>query len=502
MSKKIILTSFAALEAKYGEGGTARIRNALSAVISADSLRGLETTIIDLSDPREMKKVGGRAAVDPKDPKSFKEAVDSAYRHRVPDYILLLGAPDIIPHIDLVNPAPDDGDPLSPGDLPYACEAPYSTRAADFIGPSRVVGRLPDIAGVKDPGYLLGLLDVAANWKSRDAGEFRHYLGISAAVWKGSTALSLENTFGPGAEANLVPPKDREWPPSTLAAPMHFINCHGASVDPRYFGQLGYSYPVAHDAAWISGKLAEGTVASVECCYGAQLYDPAPLHSRQAGIANTYLGNRAYAFFGSTTIAYGPAEGNGSADLICQYFLQRVLKGTSVGRAALEARQQFAQGAASLDPYDLKTLAQMNLLGDPSIHPVKRSAPRGLMSPKNVKGAAEGMDDVLAARAERRRQLFTRGLSIIRTQASAGAEKKGKLSSSLETAIRRLAEESGIGRAPVHTYEISRPAMPRAPGAKGLAAVSGLIQRESRYHVAVGKRQENEMTQPQYTAPS
>src|SRR5713101_7104466 len=62
-----------------------------------------------------------------------------------PQYIVLLGAVDVIPHQDLQNPAynpgrpDDDPDQIVPSDLPYACAAPYSQNAADFIAPARVV---------------------------------------------------------------------------------------------------------------------------------------------------------------------------------------------------------------------------------------------------------------------------------------------------------------------------------------------------------------------------
>ena len=125
-------------------------------------------------------------------------------------------------------------------------------------------------------------------------------------------------------------------------------------------------------AAIVESKIARGTVAAMECCYGAELYEPDD--GVHPGIANTYLQSGAYGYLGSTTIAYGPAKGNGSADLICQYFLKSVCDGASLGRAALEARQKFASQSAELDPIDLKTLAQFVLLGDPSIHPVKSAS--------------------------------------------------------------------------------------------------------------------------------
>ena len=64
-----------------------------------------------------------------------------------------------------------------------------------------------------------------------------------------------------------------------------------------------------------------------------------------------------------------------------QYFLLAILEGASLG-ARTVARQKFVQQTAELDPIDLKTLAQFNLLGDPSIHPAviasATSVPKGV----------------------------------------------------------------------------------------------------------------------------
>ena len=54
-------------------------------------------------------------------------------------YLMLLGSIDVIPHQDLRNPVYADDkedDPRAWGDLPYACEAPYSKDVADFVGDS------------------------------------------------------------------------------------------------------------------------------------------------------------------------------------------------------------------------------------------------------------------------------------------------------------------------------------------------------------------------------
>ncbi len=131
--------------------------------------------------------------------------------------------------------------------------------------------------------------------------------------------------------------------------------------------------PTALDSKDLRGRIREGTVAAVECCYGAELYDSVTLEL-PTSICQMYMGQKAYGYFGSTTIAYGPAEGNGAADLITQYFLLEVQAGHSLGLAALKAQQRYVQQVNELDPIDLKTLAQFYLLGDPSVQPVKVSS--------------------------------------------------------------------------------------------------------------------------------
>lgn len=367
--QKVIVTNIAALKGKYGAAGWKQVQAALDALRAADKARGLNTWVVALDSAVAMRRVRGRPVKKVEDAKQNKAAIDAVYKALAPEYLMILGAVDVVPHQDLANPASDDGDPLAAGDLPYACEHPYSRRIEDFTSVTRVVGRLPDVTGGKDAAHLVGLLQVAASAKPRPESDYRDYLGMTAAVWKGSTVLSLRAMFGNADALQLAPPRGPRWDAPLLKARLHFINCHGSPADWRFYGQAGNNFPVAHDATLLGGGLTEGTVASAECCYGAELYDP-QLAGGTLGMVNTYLANRAYGFFGSSTIAYGPADANGAADLICQYFLRNLLQGASLGRAVLQARQQFVAGASVVDPIDLKTLAQFSLMGDPSLQPV------------------------------------------------------------------------------------------------------------------------------------
>jgi hypothetical protein len=493
MTTKIIITNLAALKRKYG-AALSQIRDAINGLIKADASRGIKTSLIDVSSARAMKRIKAKSVSSADNAKQNKDAVDAIYRKYAPEYLLLLGAIDVIPHQDLRNPVHDGDDPdeFAYGDLPYACEARYSQEIKDFVGPTRVVGRLPDITGSKDPAYLMSLLEVATRWGSRPFSDYASYLGISAEVWKGSTNLTLQKLFGSAEEAQLSPPEGPQWKAALLSRRSHFINCHGAPADPRFYGQHGSSYPIAHDAVYLGGNITEGTVAAVECCYGAELYRPS-LAGNQSGIGNTYLANKAYGYLGSTTIAYGPEEGNGAADLICQYFLKRVFAGASLGRAALEARQEFAQGAPELNPVDEKTLAQFNLLGDPSIHPVSKSTPE-LTVPrgKAFRGVSSEVASQAAARVDRRRQLIAKGLWIANTQPVARRMKAPALSRSVKSTLQNIAAQLNLRAPKILSFAIETPSSTIARTVTALTK----MHRPSAFHVVTAKKSGTSDTSP------
>jgi hypothetical protein len=456
---KLVVTNVAALKAKYGAKGVTAINAAMRRLISADKKRGLRTVRLALDSVAAMKRVRGVAVTDKSAPRAYKEAIDAAFEHHTPDYLVLLGATDVIPHQDLTNPLfspgqDDDADAAS--DLPYACAASYSRRIGDFRAPSRVVGRLPDLTGGRDPGYLVSLLDVAARYQRSPRDAYARCFAITAQVWKASTVLSVSNVFGRSNEVQVVPPRTHEWPADQVAARMHFINCHGAPADSHFYGQRGEAYPVAHDAAYLPKRVTAGTVVAAECCYGAELYAP-ELAMDQPGICSTYLSQGAYGFFGSSTIAYGPSSGNGFADVICQVFLQRVLQGASLGRAALEARQHFVQSAGVLDPTELKTLAQFNLLGDPAVVPVLSAKP-ALTQTKGYAAAFAGpAQQVGYSRRLRRQQLARMGTALLHCIGTAERSASVRPSAKVRATLERSAREAGVHGATITSFGVHDP---------------------------------------------
>ncbi len=370
-SVKAVITNKAALVGKYGHPGSTQIDKALQRLIAADKKRGLTTLIFDLSDMASMTAIGATVVLGPTDETGAKAAVDAIHAAHQPDYIMLLDGPDVVPHIALHRiPGVTDLDTTTDSDLPYASPAGFSRQASAFLAVARVVGRLPAARGEKNAARLIALIDASINHKSLKKEDLASYFAISADKWMVSTQLSLNNVFG-GHGALLLSPADAH--PTidpAMSRLVHLINCHGAVNDWRFYGEKAGRFPIAMETPGFAPvNIQAGAVIAAECCYGANLYDYT-LSQTHPPLCLTYLWKGACAVMGSTNISYGPAASNGQADLMAQYFLQEILAGASTGRAMLQARQTFVRNQVMSNHLNLKTLAQFQLLGDPSLHPV------------------------------------------------------------------------------------------------------------------------------------
>ena len=484
---KLIVTNLGALSKKYDD--QSGIQQALDDLVLADGQKGLATMVIGLDDAHAMANLGAIAVKQMGDPVQTKVAVDGVFTALRPSYLMILGATDVVPQQPLENPSftSEDPDQVVYSDLPYACDVAYGTRARDFIGPTRVVSRLPDVTGLSEPGYLEGLLSTAASWQAQQTPDGTGCLGISAAEFEGSTTLSLANLFSSPPKVHLSPSEGPGWSDLLLAKPVHFINCHGADSDCRFYGQRGRNYPVAHDSACVVNRLTEGTVAAVEACYGAQLYDPAGVGG-VVGICNTYLTSGAYAFFGSSTIAYGGWNDNESADLLCQYFLRRVLEGCSIGEAALLARQDFIGSLPAnepVDPVSLKTLAQFCLLGDPSVHPF---LPQGKLAVADYLNASQGelkYESAAAARMARRERSAAKGQELRQTTSVAHRPTEVPDTEATIAQILQSANVTNWGKPELKSFSVSLPESPgTAPSATASPSIVHVLTRRAKQEPA------------------
>jgi hypothetical protein len=439
MPSKVIISNNSALSRKYGVGD-AKVKTAIQNWISRDAAKGITAQFVALDDRTDMNALGLTPVARWNDQADVKRAVDEIFNKLNPDYTLLFGGADVIPHQEMKNPVPGDDDSSVPSDLPYACNAEFSSNIGDFVGATRVITRLPDINADSNPANAVTLITAATNVSSQPVTFYMDYLGVSAEVWSKSTQLSLISLFGNASTEQKVPRAGPPWPATEISRPSHFFNCHGAPADPKWYGQSKLDpddYPVAHETRSMLGKISPATVVAAECCYGAQLYDPS-LAAGQLPLCNAYLQSGACAFWGSSTIAYGPASSNDNADLICQYFFDEVLKGASLGRAALMARQRYARKTLTLSPVDLKTLAQFLIYGDASTVCVI-SKTVGELSMKSFGAGARAMDSEVK---QRRAHLLVDGEDLQRSRATTfqPIEPQGKKSEQ----INELAKNFGI----------------------------------------------------------
>ena len=481
MPDKLVVTNRAALSAKYG-ARLADIEAAITKLRASDAKRGLVTELVYLDDAATHKATGQLVA-EPGDPADNKAAIDAAYTHWAPDYLMLLGATDVIPHQDLRNPMFNvnsrDDNPFAWSDLPYACDAPYSQRIEQFLGPTRVVGRLPDIVAATDATYLVNRLLDAASAVPQPRSAFTGKFGLTAKAFVAAGTANLTTIFGDASGLVTSPTGGPNWPQAVIAQRSHVVSCHGGPASPTFFGDDGIDYPDALSASSLRGNVSQGAVATAECCYGAQLYNPADAYGK-AGICSTFLEEGGVAYFGSTNVAYSDDAVVGWAGLITQFFWDAILRGESSGSATAEARQRYA--AAQTDPAGMKTLAQFILLGDPSIHPVQVDpAPRSGKPHEDLlfDGIAPQVLD-RAGRGSRRATLAQQGRYLAATTSFAGdASDEGRRPDILALGERLGAEVSYF------TYPIREPGI----------VVNLVPEPDRRYHVmTAGRRLDNGIT--------
>jgi hypothetical protein len=340
-----------------------------------------------------------------------------------------------------------------------------------------VLGRLPDITGQSDLKYFLQLIDTAAQSISRKRQEYEKYFSLSVNWWQGSTRQSLKNIFGNDTTMFLCPPKNSPYTKTQLKARVHFINCHGGEDFPAFFGQLsnGSETPECFFARELKATVTNGTIATAECCFGAQLLDPSDTSDQHMGIANMYLAEGAYAFVGSTTSAYGPTNGQGLADLITQYFIKNIQRGASNGRAFLEAQQKYITDCGRyMDRFELKTLCQFLLLGDPSVNPVIDMAL--IKANAKTKTVQDEEKKEIAERKDRRMQLVAKG-DMLGQLTNAPQEIKAVPAAALK---RQIGE--ALKKYKYEAEDRSTDGFKPKPGQKGAKAI-GVQPAEVRFHI-------------------
>src|SRR5262245_35949223 len=125
-SIKLSLTIRAALVRKYGATELGRIDVAIATWVTADQKRGITNIVIALDDPAAMAAQGVAAVEGTVTPLKVKRAVDRLYEKLTPDYVVLLGAGDVVPHFTVANPS-FSSDPNGDDDREVFTDNPYAS---------------------------------------------------------------------------------------------------------------------------------------------------------------------------------------------------------------------------------------------------------------------------------------------------------------------------------------------------------------------------------------
>ncbi len=421
---KIIVTNRSALQKKY-KTNTTKVLALLKKLITADSKKGIDTSVIFVDVAADMKKVQGRVVTNPGNEKQNVTAVQKIFDAINPEYLVLFGSADIIPFIRIKNPVynrfedsfDSDGDGNTTekdredgeyilSDLPYACDIPFTKEYKDYISTDhgtvfRVVGRIPDIIGEANLPYITKVVKHAAEWKAKTSSTGRGF-ALSTDDWSSVTRSAIKSLFGNKFDLYIskgVPGTTLKF--NLLRSDIHLINCHGGPGDDYFSNSQGGT---AISSNQLDRKVKKGTLVAAECCFGAQLYfDP----GQNLPMASNYLEEGATGFLGSSTTSYGASNTDESpydADIITKSFLKYVLNGRSTGAALQQSRIDFKRDVFSNEEgldilMSYKTLIQFYLLGDPSIHYVKKKVQEAAGLPQGIKarrlGAAKRANQII-----------------------------------------------------------------------------------------------------------
>ena len=388
---KLSVTVRGRLKRKYREAALDQIDAAIQKWINKDVIRGIRTVhvAVDDSDDETMKAKGVKPVSGRVTASKVKRVIDNLWERLNPDYLVIFGGHDVIPMFKVDNPLyqqDGDDDKKVLTDNPYASSLPFlPSLPGTYLVPDRVIGRITDMLSDGDPAWFLEYLATATDWKSQSGNFYKKRYAISCSAWRKVGLECIDYIGKPASHLFLCPPT-RNTSVSTrkgLSARVHMIRCHGWHKNPAFYGQKKGAHtphPRSITSAIVRDYLQPATVVATTSCYGAQIFCPADATDKKGWpVASAYLRKGAFGFVGSTMSAPFRPDRMDWSDWIVSAYLRNVLRGSSIGRAFLDSKIDFAWWLVKehngLGTADEKILIAFVLLGDPSIHPVGTKDP-------------------------------------------------------------------------------------------------------------------------------
>ena len=377
MKTLLLATARQGIEAEFGPDAYAELTDRLQQLAGRLATRSIESHVAVVDDPLRMALAG----LPPVSPGQSAVAVVRAFARRHDcDAVLLLGGHRVLPVPEIRNPVHDrglDADPVVVTDLPYGADRDSTW---DYATCPRIVSRLPSPRSGR-PDDFLALLDAVAR---------------PAPAKSGATAIVSQEWLTAGAEVA------RRMPGPVLfrVAPHYrldgahrddltrrwlYVNLHGRANhdDWEAFDKVDRRYVTVIDPASFDCPEVAGSSMFCENCYGVK-----PLSTLPGGTCiDSAFGSGLRSVVGATGLAYGAhftKRGSGStfllenADCLASAFFDGISKSLGAGEAFRRARGRFvarirsrsghrAVGRMLPTPFELKTLLQFQLFGDPTV---------------------------------------------------------------------------------------------------------------------------------------
>lgn len=370
--KVIIVTNRSAMVSKYGRRETDSIFLALNMLDAVYIERGLSSFVLLIDSKEQMSVFGAKNVTDSMNQKQVKDGLTRVCKSEKPDYIVLVGSSDIIPHQCLKHP--EEEGVLIPSDLPYACSSPYSTPIDSFLNTDYMVSRIPDVVkglsfnAINEAHAFIKLINGICRQKSCEAEEYRDYFAVASADFKGPITEAVTKMFGNSNVLQCCPPHKEVWEKEQLECLFQYYVLYGFESNCRWC-QDKEGKDIAFDWEDNDYSMQRGTVAISQCSYGAQLFPP--VYGRKGyPVCNEFLYRKATAFLGITCKAYKDG-GMGKADSLVQAFVAGLKENESLGEAFRNARSKIVKDKGAATAEEKMVSAQFILYGDAAFQPIK-----------------------------------------------------------------------------------------------------------------------------------
>lgn len=373
-----------------------RLRLQIDIFIEKKKLSGVHYTLLDVSDytfrccNRRVSLTGKNSVIDFLD--VLLDAHNDEVRRGLPEstYLFIIGGENVVPAPRGPFWVPDCDDTDTDADLLYSF--PYGAEAVEALQNGQIfkydalfmVGRLPDKLSEPIEKYLI---------RAAECGNGIPLLGAYAQSdphWK----VRAANVAGDLRDKGLFPQFEKKLPqeiffrdvflsPAVAVengitqkvfnrhASLFYFNLHGSGsrTNTGFYGE-------SMEGVWYTAMVPEILATPIEpnvivtvACYGGRFVGYSPDDSS----ALQTLGRKSLLYLGSSRIAFGGGGAEGelpahfaTSDYMAWAFMRLMLAGADAGTALFAARRGFFQ-KGNTSVYDLTTVVEFNLFGDPTL---------------------------------------------------------------------------------------------------------------------------------------